>query len=212
MNSLLLSSDGFQVGSFLLPPFQLHAGECVCLHLPEATASTEVEQLIRDLTGKTPLPAVRLFGRVVSAAPLRKCRHGLSGFFRPMRVADWLSRTAGASPAQAQSILQRLHPDERQCRIEQLPGTPKKLLSVETAWLTGAQGIIFTTVGLDPLGREAVYEAVSSHFPQWCAIHLSFPFLQDGQRMRQCFTGTTCLELERSTEASRSITTIPRRR
>jgi hypothetical protein len=210
MDSLRLSSDGFPIGSFLIPAFHLRAGECVCLHLPEAMASYEVEQLIRVLTGKTPLPGVRLLGRVHWAAPLSNRRHGLTGLFRPMRVADWLSRIAGASPAQAHAILQHLHPNERHCRIEQLAGTPRTLLGLEGAWLAGAQVVVFTTAGLDPLGREAVYQAVSSHFPQGSAIHLSFPFFQNGQRRRECFAGTTCLELGRSSEPLHSVTTIPR--
>jgi hypothetical protein len=211
MDSLLLSSDGFPIGSFLLPAFQLRAGECVCLHLPETMTSSEVEQLIRILIGGKNVPGVRLFGRLLWAAPLRPRRHGLLGLFRPLRVADWLSRIAGASPTQAQSILQRLHPQERECYLEQLPGTPRMLLSVEAAWLAGAQGIVFATRGLDPLGCEAVYEAVSSHFSQGGAIHLSFPFLQNEQRLRHCFAGTTCLELKRSSESPRSVTTIPGR-
>ncbi len=210
MDPLLLVSGGFSISSFLLSPFQLRAGECVCLHLPETMTSADVEQLIRVLTGKTSLPGVQRFGHFLWAAPLGKHRRGLMSFFHSPRVADWLARTAGASPAQTRAILQRLHPAERECRIEQLPGTPKTLLSVEAAWVAGAQGVIFTTAGLDPLGREAVYKAVISHFPQWGAIHLSFPFLQNGQRMRQCFARTTCLELEQSPESSRSVTTMPR--
>lgn len=210
MDSLLLSSDGFSVGWWHIPAFQLRMGECVCLHLPEAMASAEVEQLIRVLTGKTPLSGVQLFGRVSWAAPLRNRRLGLSGLFRSMRVADWLSRIAGATLGQAQAILEKLHPSERGSRIEQLAGTPQTLLSVELTWLTGAEVVVFTTAGLDPLGREAVYDAVCSHFRHGSAIHLSFPVLQNEQRSRRCFQGTTCLELMPSTELPRSATTSPR--
>ncbi len=206
MDSLHLSSDGFEIGSFAIPAFRLRAGECNCLHLPEAAASSEVQQLIRVLMGKIPLPRVRVFGRVHWAAPLRNRRYGLSGLFRPMRVADWLSRIAGASSAQARTILQQLHPDERSCRIEQLAGTPRTLLSIEGAWLAGAQVVIFPTAGLDPHGREAVYEAVTSRFPQGSAIHLSFPFFQNEQRMRQCFKGTKCLEIREIAGSQSSVT------
>ena len=100
MDSLLLSSDAFPVGSFLIPAFQLRVGECVCLHLPEEMASAEIEQLVRALTGKIPTPGVQVFGRISWAAPVHNRRLGLSGLFRPMRVTDWLSRIAGA-PASA---------------------------------------------------------------------------------------------------------------
>ena len=84
------------------------------------------------------------------------------------------------------------------------------LLSVEAAWLSGADVVVFTTAGLDPLGKEAVYEAVISHFHRGSAIHLSFPFFQNEQRQRQCFQGTTCLELARIPESLLSVTTNPR--
>jgi hypothetical protein len=210
MDSLRFASDGFSIGSFLVPSFRLRAGECVCLHLPDAMTSSEVEKLILALTGRTPLAGIRLLGRVHWAAPLRNRRHGLTGLFRPMRVVDWLSQIAGASPAQTEVILLKLQMNERHCRIEQLAGTPRTLLSMEGGWLAGAQVVVFTTAGLDPLGRETVYQAVASHFPHGSAIHLSFPFLQNGQRRRECFAGATCLELSRCSEPLHSVTTMPR--
>lgn len=212
MDQLLVKSDGFPVGSLHIPAFQLRAGECICLHFPEPVVSVEVEQLVGVLTGKISLPGVQLFGRFRWAAPLCKHRYGLAGLFRPMRVADWLSRIAGAAPAQAQIILQKLHPLERDNLIGRLPGTPKTLLSIEAAWLAGADVVIFTTAGLDPLGREAVYQAVASHFLQGSAIHLSFPYRQNERWGRQCFAGTTCLELKRSTEPLVSVMIPPRTR
>lgn len=209
MNPLLVKSDGFPIGSCRIPAFQLRVGECVCLHLPEKMVAAEVEQLIRVLTGKESLSEVQLFSRVHWAAPLQNHRYGLAGLFRPMRVSDWLSQIAGASPAQAQAILQKLNPREGERRIEQLPGTPKTLLSLEAAWLAGADVVIFSTAGLDPVGRETVYEAVASHFIRGSAIHLSFPFRQNEQWQRPCFAGSTCLELKRSTEPCSA--TIPPR-
>lgn len=210
MDSLLLSSNSFEIGSFLFPAFQLRIGECVCLHLPEAITSAEVEALIRVLIGKTSLPEVRPLASVRWAAPVRNRRHGVMDFFRSMRVADWLQRVAGASPTQVQGILQRLSLKERECRIEQLAGTAKTLLSLETAWLAGAQIVVFTTAELDPLGKEAVYQAVDSHFPQGGAIHLSFPFVQNGERRRECFAGTMCLEPMKMQESPDLATTSPR--
>jgi len=200
MDLLFVKSDGFSIDSLRIPAFQLRSGEGLCLHLPPIMFSPEVEQLIRVLTGKTPLSGIQLFGQVLWAAPVRNRRYGLTGLFRPMRVADWLSRIAGASPAQVQTILQKLHPSRRDSCIEQLAGTPRTLLSIEAAWLAGADVVVFTTAALDPLGREAVYQAVASRFPQNSAIHLSFPYLQNNQWQRQCFPGTTCLELRQATE------------
>ncbi len=210
MDILLVKSDGCSIGSLCIPAFELRSGEGICLHLPPSTISPEVEHLIRVLTGKTPLSGIQLFGRVHWATPVRNRRYGLTGLFRPMRVADWLTRIAGASPAQAQTILHKLQPSKGDSCIEQLAGTPRTFLSIEAAWLAGADVVIFTTAGLDPLGREAVYQAVASRFPQKSAIHVSFPFLQNDQWGRQCFPGTTCLELRRTTEPLCSTTIPPR--
>jgi hypothetical protein len=180
MDCLRLSCDGFTVGSLRIPAFSLRAGECLCVHLSGPMDDPAVEQLIQILTGEKPMPAVRLFGRVLWAAPRRKARRGLFGLF-------WKGR------------------------IEPLSATAKTVLGVEAAWLAGAQVVGFTTAGLDPLGREAVYEAVSAHFPQGSAIHLSFPFLQNGQRLRGCFAGTTCIESTHSSEFPPSETIRPRR-
>lgn len=206
MDSLILSCDGFSLDSSFVPAFQLRAGECLCLHLPQAMASVEVEQLIRILTGKTPLAEVRLLAMVHWAAPLRNRRHGLLGLFRPVRVVDWLIGVAGASLAQARTILQQLDL-QSQCRIDQLPGTLRTLLSVEAAWLAEAQIVVFTTAGLDPFGRERVYQAVSSHFPQGSALHLSFPFLQNGELKRECPTEAMCLELRTISDSSCPVST-----
>ncbi len=195
MDSIVLSSAGFTVGPFEVPAFRLRAGECVCLHLSEAMDSPAVDQLIGILSGKRAVSEVRCSGRSRWAAPVRKVRHGLFGLFRPMRVADWLARTAGATPPQTQAILHRLSAQGRNDRLDRLAGTSRMLLSVEAAWLIGTQVIVWTTAGLDPPGREAVYQAVSSHFPRWSAIHLSFSFHQNGQRLRECFAGTRCLEV-----------------
>lgn len=209
MDSLILSSAGFSLDSVLVPAFQLRVGECVCLHLPQAMLSSQFEQLIGVLTGKTPIPGVQLFGRVSWAAPLRNHRHGLLGLFRPMNVADWLSQIAGASPEQVQAILEKIKPRKGTTRIAHLAWTPRTMLSVEAAWLPRADAVVFTTIGLDPLGREALFQAVSSHFHHGSAIHLSFPFLQEGQRRHHCFAGTTCLELAQVPESPRSTTIRP---
>ncbi len=195
MDSLLLSSDGFEVGRYAVPAFHLRLGECVCLHLREEITSSEVEALIGVLTGKKSLGAVRLFATVHWAAPLRNRRHGPLGFFRSRRVADWLLRVARASRTQAQAVLQRLHPQDRECPVDRLAGTSKALLRLEAAWLTGARVVVFTTAGLDPLGIEAVYRAISSRLHHGSAIHLSFPYSHDGRSQRECLPTANCLEV-----------------
>jgi hypothetical protein len=210
MDSILLSSAGFTVGPLHIPAFQLRVGEGVCLHMPDAMDSPAVEQLIRILIGERAMPGVLCDGRSRWAASVRNLRHGLLGLFRPMRVADWLSRIAGITPAQTRAILHELSADGRNDRLDQLAGTSRVVLSVEAAWLAGTQVVVFTTAGLDPPGKEAVYQVVSSHFPYWSAIHLSFPFLQNGRRLRDCFAGTTCLEVGLSSAFSPVETANPR--
>lgn len=204
MDSLLLSSKGFDIGRFAFPTFQLRVGEYVCLHLPEEIISSEVEVMIAVLTGEKSVDGMRHLSSVRWAAPPRN-RYGLSRLFRPMRVSEWFQQVAAVSPSQTQAVLERLSFQGHNCFIGQLAGTTKTLLSLEAAWLSGAQVVVFTTAGLDPLGRQAIFEAVASRLLQGgAALHLSYSFLQNGERKRECFPGSSCLEVKAVRQARES--------
>jgi|SRR5579885_3143271 len=193
MSALLLSCEGVAVGGLTLPPFRLRAGESVCLHVPGPAHGEEEEQLLRVLTGGEKVPGVEVLGRVEYAAPATG-RPGLLGLFRQPYPADWLRRTAGISPGDAQRVVARLglKPEWRVCNFS---ANPRALLGLEAAWARGAEAVIFSCVGLDPLGRQAMFGAVRSRLERWAALYLSYPYLTQGHYERDHLPGASCLEV-----------------
>jgi hypothetical protein len=194
-----LSCRGIMVASIWIPPFQLRAGDFLCLHMPCLAFSKEEEQIVCVLTGGCPVAGLRLFSHICRAsAPVS--RGGILGLFRRPRVVDWIRRSGGISRMEARAIMARLglRPDWRVC---QLAMTPRTLLGLEAAWARGAEVVVFTTVGCDPLGRKAVYEAVSARLHHCAALHLSYSFIQNGRPGRDCFTRGSCIELRRQSDS-----------
>lgn len=193
MKPVRLSCRGIVVEGIWLPPFQLHVGQWVCLHMPCRAFSKQEQQLLEVLTGEHPVSGLSLSGRVYEASPPTS-RSGLLGTLFQARVVDWLRRSAGISLGEARAILTRLHLPLG-CRVGQVPWTPKTLLGLEAAWARGADVIVFRTAGLDPLGRQAVFDAVSSRLVQGAALHISYPFWSNGRSERTCSPGGSCIEL-----------------
>src|SRR5262249_31445005 len=142
-------------------------------------------------------PGLHFLGRVERAQPATPKR-GLFGLFRRQRIIDWLCKSAGIPRTDALAILNRLGSYDDRLKRGELPldflaGNPRTLIGVEAAFARGAEVIVFMTVGLDPLGREAVFQLVSSGLHQCAAIHLGYPLI-DGERI--CPKGR-CIELGR---------------
>jgi hypothetical protein len=197
MKNLLIDCEGITVGPLLVPRFQLGNEDLLCLHLPGPCFSREEDQLVQALAGKRPVPGLRVCGRVwpaVWTAFPPVSRAGLIGLFHRPRPVDWLCRVSGISREEAAAIVARLglRPDWRIC---QLAGDPRALLGLEAAWAGGAEAILFTTAGLDPLGRRAVFQAVRAHVGRCPAIHLSHMYTTQGRWERYCPPGAACLEV-----------------
>ena len=203
MNPIRLSCDGMIIGSLVIPPFQLKAGEFICLHLPGPAGSKEEVQLIQILTGKRSVSDVHLSGRVLYASPATD-RRGVFRFLRPLRPADWLHQIGGISPQEASAIVARLG-IKPEWRLSQLARNPSTLLGLEAAWARGAEVILFSTTGCDPSGKRAVFDSVSGHLDRTAAIYLSLPFLQGGELKRDYFPGALCLEVTWQTATSSSM-------
>lgn len=192
MDHLRMVCDGITVGSLRVPPFQLGGGDLLCLHLPCPAFSREEKQVAHALTGKRPLPGLRISGRVTLAFP-PVVRAGLLGLFHRPLAVDWLRRASGISDLEAGAILLRLG-IRAGARVGELPGTPRTLLGLEAAWAGAADALVFLTAGLDPLGRRAVFEAVATHVSRCPAVHLSHAYTTQGRWERSCPPGASCIE------------------
>jgi hypothetical protein len=160
--------------------------------MPCLSYSEEERLVIQLLTGELSDPNISHNGRIFLAdAPI--CRAGLFGFFRWPRVGAWLQKKAGISAPEAQAIATRLglHSDQV-CR---LPGNPRAQLGLEAAWARKADVLIFSTVGLDPLGRKSLFEAVLLRIDRCPAIHLSFQYWTQGRLERSCHPQARCIDV-----------------
>jgi hypothetical protein len=209
MNRLLFSCEGLTINTLRIPAFQLNAGDFVCLHMPCLAWSADEEQVVQVFTGKRVVPGVHLHGRVDWAYPAIQRRGLLSLFHRP-RPVDWLRQSAGVARADAAAIVTRvaLRTDDRvgRLRLIELPGTPKALLGLEAAWARGANVVVFTTVGLDPLGVQAMFETAASHLPPGAAIYLSYEYITNGRMERNHFAAGVCMEVGKESLSTASLT------
>jgi hypothetical protein len=197
MDNLLLSSDGAAVGGLWLPPFRLHRGESACLHIPGLACGEQEERVLCGLSGADTISGIRVLGRVEYAAPATS-RAGLLGLFRRPYPVDWLRRTARLNPGDARGIVAKLDlkPEWRVCN---LPGTPRSLLGLEAAWARGADVVVFSCVGLDPCGRQAMFDAVRTRLGSCAAIYLSYAYATQGRSERDHLPGASCLDVTKPT-------------
>jgi len=132
-------------------------------------------------------------------------RTGFLGRFVQPYPVDWLLR-AGVSPRDAGQVVARLglKPEWRVCN---LPATPRTLLGLEAVWARGAEAVVFSCAGLDPLGRRAVFEVIRAHLETCAAIYLSYPYGTQGWHERDHLPGATCLDA--TNPASGSSLSLP---
>jgi hypothetical protein len=187
-----LLCEGAKVGALYVPPFALVPGSCVCLHLP-SPITDDTERLARALTGREVVRGIHIESRVLSAVlwDLPYPGRFLRIFYRP-RIESWL-RSLRIPPSKITGILAR-HGWTNKTRLEQLPGTPKTLLVLEAAWAQNAEALVFTTMGLDPLGEMRVNEAVAQRLDDCPAVYLSTQYTCNGELGRRCFKPGICIE------------------
>ena len=191
MSVTVLSCAGLCCGSTRIPAFQLRRGQAICLHL---TSSTDQDRVIAVLTGEEKTPGIDLAGQVRWAEPPRIRRRFPRFFFR-QRIVEWLQQAAKISEDQARDIMERLglRPD---WRIDEIPSNPRLRLALEAAWAHGADAVVFSTAGCDPLGVRDAFAAVAARLDRCSAIYLSNTYSCPGVTARDHFPGAVCLEVE----------------
>lgn len=196
MVSVRMTCEGVPIGPLYLPPFQLREREMLCLHLPELLDPKDEKRLEQALTGQPRQAGLNVHSRVLIARPAIK-RNGLSGWFSRPTLRDWLAKNGAMTRSQISGVLSRwdLSPT---WRIDQIAGNSRTQLRLELAWAKGAEVVVFSTYGLDPLGVEKVFERVAEQSDRCAAIYLSHLFKTAGLAARHCPPGGRCIEVKRS--------------
>lgn len=181
MDGIRIRCDGFVSGSLFIPAFELRAGCLTSLQLPGLYSQTQ-NSLFRDLfSGTVPHPKVQLSGRVMSAKPAA-ARSGLLAYVSPHTAGRWLARTGRLSLAEAERTIRQSAACDPLDRLQGLAGTPRTALGLLAAWANHADTIIYSTSGLDPLGRQFIHQLVHNRLQQCSALHLAYEFVSNGAR------------------------------
>jgi hypothetical protein len=80
-------------------------------------------------------------------------------------------------------------------RMGYVPWTARVLLGLEAAWAARPDAVLYMTVGLDPRGRQVIFQAVASRLSDSAAVHLCHEYVTGGRRERTCPPGAACVEL-----------------
>lgn len=170
---------GVGTDSLRLPAFELSAGQRIDLRLPAPLVWKQRDALIDLLTGKVGSNQVRIKGRALWAEPPQIA----SGLLAPLRSAtarDWLATAGALSPEASMQQITRwqvCEPNERVCRLAM---NPRVLLAILAAWGKGAEVLIYSTTGCDPMGKKKIHETVGARTDVCPAIHLSYPAVSNG--------------------------------
>jgi hypothetical protein len=194
----LIQCAGVTIGEIWVPPFQLQVGDVVCLKMPCLAYSEQEKQIVRILTGELAAPTWQLSGKAIWADPDKGFPRSfiqkmLFPFFRP-RFSRWLEKTARFSREQTKTILEK-HGIGWHWRLGSIPWTSRNLIALEETWAKGADIVVFSAIGLDPKGRQAIYREIEKHLHHSAAIELSFVYWTNGQQKRDCYPGAICLDL-----------------
>jgi len=201
MDHLRLKCDGVVDGPLSIPAFELRQGQAICLQIPYPTGVDVDLRLYHLLMGLRTHPALRINGPirwVDGTLSLPRRRSWLDSFFHKIspspRAVDWLRKNGSMSHDQATAIVGRLG-FSPSWRCNRFPGTPKTLIGLEAAWASGAEAVVLSMAGLDPLGRQAVIAAVAEHLYNCPAIYLAYPCWHQWQLFQDAVPGVTCLPL-----------------
>lgn len=154
---IVLENKGIKTDTFYIPPFVLYEGEIVVLFLYNGQHFYDTEVFLKDIfCGKIKNENVILHRNMRFVEYFR--RSYFRDTFFPLTVGRYLKKNANPkSPFSS-----KIYEDEwikRETKLEKLPGTPRKLLTLY-AVLSKTKDIIFDVAGLDYQGAVLTFKMV----------------------------------------------------
>jgi hypothetical protein len=181
-----LECAGFTIGDFSVPPFNVRAGQALCVHIPPALTAGR-EELLAILTGRVGHAALRFFGSVGRLDRPMPWRRWWGGLFDPP-VRNWLIGERGLTPEEAAGVLDRVALPAT-LRIGRVGWNERTLLALEACLLHPPDLLIFDTAGNDPLGVQRVFERLVSRPPSLALAYMKTAWGVD----EPCLPGAACL-------------------
>jgi hypothetical protein len=163
--------EGFHVGKYCVPAFQIHRGEIVRLDVPN-THALPFEELRRTLGDQVSQGSVHAVGKVALIDWIVP-RSAFLELFHRQRAIEWFCLQTHLPAADARAWIERvgLEPDVPIAHLA--GGTPRRLLAIQAALAKGADVIIFDTAGLDPMGLRRAWSALSEQIGESAAVWIT---------------------------------------
>lgn len=154
---MLIKNKGIKTDTFYIPPFELKVGEIVVLYLFNGQHFYNTEMYLKDIfIGNIKNKNVIVNQKMTFIEHFIEPK--LRQIFRPITVGEYLKKKANLKSPYASKIYEIEWINEK-TKINTLPGTPRRLLSLYTT-LSKTKNIIFDLAGQDYQGAQKIYKIV----------------------------------------------------
>jgi hypothetical protein len=179
---------GLTAGPARVPPFRLHAGEALCLHV-EPPSPYWSDVLLPLLTGRVAHPSLILWGKVTYLErPMP--RRGWFGRRLDRTAREWLTAERGLTEAEAAFVLERLS-IAPEMETGRLGWNERTRFALEAYLLRPSDVLVFDTAGQDPLGRQRVFERLGAEARPFARVYLK----TGPGPIWPCYPARACLEV-----------------
>ncbi|MFN0204630.1 MAG: hypothetical protein ACKVTZ_24150 [Bacteroidia bacterium] len=163
MKKILINCEGFDLGKFIIPAFELYEGELITLYLYNGAHFYGLSMKLVDIfTGKMKHNAVTL------NEPLTYVKHFKESRLRRMFFPTTISRYIKNENIKQQEVIKKIYAIESEMgklepstQLVMLEQTERKLLSLYSV-LNQTNKIIFDLVGQSPQGAIKTFRIVKS--------------------------------------------------
>ena len=156
----MLRTSGTTIDDFYIPPFTVDKGDIVVVQLPHGPYFYELLfKLVDILTGKVKHDTVELEDEFRFIEHIKESRW--TSIIYPLTVERYIKNYGNPDSDLTKRIYQ-LEGIKPNTKINTLPGSPRKILSLLTTF-SWTGNIIFDLAGVDPTGGLQAFDLVKSH-------------------------------------------------
>jgi len=152
--------------NFELPSLDVKRGHAVSLLV--ASEFYTKESLLEEIAAR-----LRTDGRVIGVAKPARRRGGLFRFLSPSSTYRWLSSATGVDQQSAREIISEL-PIDIHPKLEWNAGNPRNFLGVAAALKTAPDVLIYASLGMDPVGVQALHDFITSRRQDFFAVYVNW--------------------------------------
>jgi hypothetical protein len=155
----VVQTTGTTIDDFYIPPFTVDKGDIVVVQLPNGPYFYGLLLILVDiLTGKTKNDTVDLKDEFRFVEHIKESRW--TSIVYPLTVERYIKKYGNPDSDVAKRIYE-IDGIKPNIRINTLPGTPRKLLSLLTTF-SWTDKIVFDLAGIDPTGGQRTFDLVKS--------------------------------------------------